>query len=75
MDHKFLCPYLFIFADLDSDDSESGDRNDKMKNPNSIQGGKWQLGFQGEKCRFLVEVVDQVIFASFEFVFLVIQTN
>ncbi|KAM4544130.1 suppressor of tumorigenicity 14 protein homolog [Fundulus diaphanus] len=30
--------------DLDSDDSE--DRTDKMKNPNSIQGGKWQLGFQ-----------------------------
>ncbi|XP_043961464.1 suppressor of tumorigenicity 14 protein [Gambusia affinis] len=32
--------------DLDSDDSDSEDRIDKMKNPNSIQGGKWQLGFQ-----------------------------
>ncbi|MEQ2222984.1 hypothetical protein ILYODFUR_032132 [Ilyodon furcidens] len=32
--------------DLDSDDSESEDRTDKMKNPNNIQGGKWQLGFQ-----------------------------
>ncbi|XP_037550026.1 suppressor of tumorigenicity 14 protein homolog [Nematolebias whitei] len=31
---------------LDTDDSQSEDRTDKMKNQNSIQGGKWQLGFQ-----------------------------
>ncbi|XP_053716301.1 suppressor of tumorigenicity 14 protein homolog [Synchiropus splendidus] len=31
---------------LDSDDFESEEKSDKIKNPNSIQGGKWQLGFQ-----------------------------
>ncbi|XP_029385524.1 uncharacterized protein LOC115061354 [Echeneis naucrates] len=31
---------------LDPDDSESEEKLDKIKNPNSIQSGKWQLGFQ-----------------------------
>ncbi|KAJ0059552.1 hypothetical protein NL108_001916, partial [Boleophthalmus pectinirostris] len=31
---------------LDPDDFESEEKSDKFKNPNSIQGGKWQLGFQ-----------------------------
>ncbi|XP_028972182.2 suppressor of tumorigenicity 14 protein homolog [Esox lucius] len=32
---------------LDSDeDFEEDDKADKIKNPNTLQGGKWQLGFQ-----------------------------
>ncbi|XP_034718683.1 uncharacterized protein LOC117938269 [Etheostoma cragini] len=31
---------------LDPDDFESDEKSDKSKNPNSIQSGKWQLGFQ-----------------------------
>ncbi|XP_056868687.1 suppressor of tumorigenicity 14 protein [Takifugu flavidus] len=31
---------------LDPDDFESEEKSDKSKNSNSIQGGKWQLGFQ-----------------------------
>ncbi|KAF3836505.1 hypothetical protein F7725_029063 [Dissostichus mawsoni] len=31
---------------LDPDDFEVDDKSDKSKNPNSIQSGKWQLGFQ-----------------------------
>ncbi|XP_054606889.2 suppressor of tumorigenicity 14 protein homolog isoform X1 [Nothobranchius furzeri] len=31
---------------LDAEDFESEDKLEKMKNQNSIQGGKWQLGFQ-----------------------------
>ncbi|XP_071341324.1 suppressor of tumorigenicity 14 protein homolog [Trachinotus anak] len=31
---------------LDPDDFESEEKSDKIKNPNSIQSGKWQLGFQ-----------------------------
>ncbi|CAL9697990.1 unnamed protein product [Knipowitschia caucasica] len=31
---------------LDPDDYEFEEKSDKFKNPNSIQGGKWQLGFQ-----------------------------
>ncbi|XP_059901714.1 suppressor of tumorigenicity 14 protein [Gadus macrocephalus] len=31
---------------LNPEDFDSDDKADKFKNPNSIQGGKWQLGFQ-----------------------------
>ncbi|XP_034003479.1 suppressor of tumorigenicity 14 protein homolog [Trematomus bernacchii] len=31
---------------LDPDDFEVDEKSDKSKNPNSIQSGKWQLGFQ-----------------------------
>nr|XP_061821067.1 suppressor of tumorigenicity 14 protein-like [Nerophis lumbriciformis] len=31
---------------LDPDDYESEEKSDKIKNPQSLQGGKWQLGFQ-----------------------------
>lgn len=33
---------------LDPDDYESEEKSDKSKSPNSIQSGKWQLGFQGD---------------------------
>lgn len=39
---------LFVFAGLDPDDYESDEKSDKSKNPNSVQSGKWQLGFQGD---------------------------
>lgn len=38
---------------LDPDDYESEEKSDKIKNPNSIQSGKWQLGFQGEESSLL----------------------
>lgn len=42
--------YFDIFSTrLGLDPEESEERSDKIKNPNSIQGGKWQLGFQGEE--------------------------
>ncbi|XP_028290327.1 suppressor of tumorigenicity 14 protein isoform X1 [Gouania willdenowi] len=31
---------------LDQEDFESDEKSDKIKNPNNIQSGKWQLGFQ-----------------------------
>ncbi|KAM4606089.1 suppressor of tumorigenicity 14 protein homolog [Polymixia lowei] len=31
---------------LDRDDFDSEEKTDKIKNPNNIQSGKWQLGFQ-----------------------------
>ncbi|XP_030622983.1 uncharacterized protein LOC115806430 [Chanos chanos] len=31
---------------LDSDDDDSDDKAEKIKNPNSLQSGKWQLGLQ-----------------------------
>lgn len=36
-----------VAAGLDPDDYEAEEKSDKSKSPNSIQGGKWQLGFQG----------------------------
>lgn len=41
-----LC--VFVCVGLDPDDFESEEKSDKIKNPNNIQSGKWQLGFQGE---------------------------
>lgn len=32
---------------LDSEDDDDDDMADKIKNPNNLQGGKWQLGLQG----------------------------
>lgn len=37
-----------VYVGLDPDDYESEEKSDKSKNPNSIQSGKWQLGFQGD---------------------------
>lgn len=31
----------------DDDDEDSDDKAEKIKNPNSLQSGKWQLGLQG----------------------------
>ncbi|XP_022050813.2 suppressor of tumorigenicity 14 protein homolog isoform X1 [Acanthochromis polyacanthus] len=31
---------------LDPDDFEADEKSDKIKNPNNVQSGKWQLGFQ-----------------------------
>ncbi|KAK7879037.1 hypothetical protein WMY93_030790 [Mugilogobius chulae] len=39
-------PDMLHLLGLDPDDFESEEKSDKFKNPNSIQGGKWQLGFQ-----------------------------
>lgn len=42
------CVCLCVCVGLDPDHFESEEKSDKSKNPNSIQGGKWQLGFQGD---------------------------
>jgi len=42
-----------VYVGLDPDDFEV--KSDKSKNPNSIQSGKWQLGFQGEKSTALTQ--------------------
>lgn len=44
---------MCFFVGLDLDDFDQDERSDKIKNPNNIQGGKWQLGFQGEQSIFL----------------------
>lgn len=31
----------------DDDDEDSDEKAEKIKNPNSLQSGKWQLGLQG----------------------------
>lgn len=45
---RYLSIYC-VFLGLDPEDFESDEKSDKSKNPNSIQSGKWQLGFQGEE--------------------------
>lgn len=42
------CVCVCVYVGLDPDDYESEEKSDKSKNPNSIQSGKWQLGFQGD---------------------------
>lgn len=37
-----------VAVGLDPDDYEAEEKSDKSKSPNSIQSGKWQLGFQGK---------------------------
>lgn len=32
---------------LDTEDDDDDDMADKIKNPNNLQNGKWQLGLQG----------------------------
>lgn len=36
-----------VGGDDDEDDEDSDDKAEKIKNPNSLQSGKWQLGLQG----------------------------
>lgn len=45
---SILMSAVCVCAGLDPDDYESDEKSDKSKNPNSIQSGKWQLGFQGD---------------------------
>lgn len=45
---QHICGCVCVCVGLDPDDFESEEKSEKSKNPNSIQGGKWQLGFQGD---------------------------
>lgn len=49
LNFNFFCCCLSEGLDPDGFDDEKFGKN---KNPNSIQNGKWQLGFQGERIMF-----------------------
>lgn len=51
-------------AGLDPDDFESEEKSDKSKNPNSIQSGKWQLGFQGEESAHRLYITEPFLMGS-----------
>lgn len=42
-----VCACVCVCVGLDPEDFESEEKSDKSKNPNGLQSGKWQLGFQG----------------------------
>lgn len=46
--HLVALTVVCVYLGLDPDDLESEEKSDKSKSPNSIQSGKWQLGFQGD---------------------------
>lgn len=49
--------YSVLPADLNldsEDDYDDDDMAEKIKNPNHLQSGKWQLGLQGNNRLFLI---------------------